>query len=206
MTRPAKDASRSEDRANTDRRRILEAARSHFFSQGFGAVTMDQLAAELGMSKKTLYQHFPSKDALLETVIDQFAEGASAMLGRIFGDTRASTPDKLRAALAGIGEHLTPIQPAFLASLRRFAPQQYQRIQALRRQNLTAHLVPLLTTGRKRGELRGDSDPAFMVELLLQALHGLLEPDTLHRLGRTPSQAVSEALDVLFHGILRTKP
>jgi AcrR family transcriptional regulator len=206
MTRPFKDAARSVDRASADRLRILEAARSHFFAQGFGAVTMDQLASELGMSKKTLYHHFASKDALLEAVIDHFAAGASAMLGRVFGDSRTSTLEKLRGALAGIGEHLAPIQPAFLASLRRFAPQQYQRIQALRRQNLTAHLVPLLATGRKRGEIRGDSDPTFIVELLLQALHGLLEPDTLHRLGRTPSQVVGEALEILFHGILRTKP
>lgn len=206
MNPPHHDAPRPDDRAGGDRRRIVDAARSHFFSQGFGAVTMDQLAAELGMSKKTLYLHFPSKDALLEAVIDQFADGASSLLGRIFSDTRASVPDKLRNALAGISEHLAPIQPAFLASLRRLAPRQYERIQALRRHNLTAHLVPLLTTGRKHGEIRGDADPAFIVELLLQALHGLLEPDTLHRLGRTPSQAVREGLDLLFHGILRAKP
>jgi AcrR family transcriptional regulator len=56
------------------RRRVLEAARAHFFSHGFRTVTMDDLAAELGMSKKTLYAHFPSKDALLEAVMnDKFA-------------------------------------------------------------------------------------------------------------------------------------
>ena len=50
------------------RARILAAAREHFFAHGFRRVTMDDLAQELGMSKKTLYAHFPSKTALLEAM------------------------------------------------------------------------------------------------------------------------------------------
>src|ERR1041384_4810709 len=46
---------------NAHRQRIVAAARAHFFSHGFRSVTMDDLAAELGISKKTLYAHFPGK-------------------------------------------------------------------------------------------------------------------------------------------------
>nr|MBA3354117.1 helix-turn-helix transcriptional regulator [Blastocatellia bacterium] len=60
--------------SSSTRRRVLEAARGHFFHHGFRNVTMDDLAAELGVSKKTLYAHFPGKDALLEAVLnDKFA-------------------------------------------------------------------------------------------------------------------------------------
>src|SRR3984893_15166390 len=56
------------------RQRIVDAARSHFFSHGFRSVTMDDLAEELGISKKTLYAHFPGKIDLLEAVLtDKFA-------------------------------------------------------------------------------------------------------------------------------------
>src|SRR6266513_1947344 len=64
------------------RQRIVEAARAHFFSHGFRSVTMDDLAGELGISKKTLYAHFSSKTALLEAVLaDKFA-GVGATLER----------------------------------------------------------------------------------------------------------------------------
>ena len=43
--------------------RIVAAARRYFLAHGFRGVTMDDLAAELGMSKKTLYAHFSSKAA-----------------------------------------------------------------------------------------------------------------------------------------------
>src|SRR5437867_6485759 len=49
-----------------NRQRIVDAARVHFFSHGFRSVTMDDLAQELGISKKTLYAHFPGKFDLLE--------------------------------------------------------------------------------------------------------------------------------------------
>ncbi len=51
------------------RQRLIAAARCHFFAHGFRNVTMDDLAQELGMSKKTLYACFPSKIALVEAVL-----------------------------------------------------------------------------------------------------------------------------------------
>ncbi len=48
-------------KADASRQLIVEAARAHFFSHGFRSVTMDDLADELGVSKKTLYALFPSK-------------------------------------------------------------------------------------------------------------------------------------------------
>ena len=73
-----------------NRRRIVDAARVHFFSHGFRSVTMDDLAEELGISKKTLYAHFPGKFDLIEAVLaDKFA-GVEAMLKEV---TRAHPHD-----------------------------------------------------------------------------------------------------------------
>jgi len=67
---PRKKKSLKRARAgDSNRQRIVEAARTHFFSHGFRRVTMDDLAAELAISKKTLYAYFPSKTALLEDVL-----------------------------------------------------------------------------------------------------------------------------------------
>ncbi len=53
---------------------IVEAAGRLFFARGFARVSMDDLARELGMSKKTIYRHFPDKHSLMTAVLDrQFA-------------------------------------------------------------------------------------------------------------------------------------
>ena len=57
------------------RERIVAGGRRHFFANGFRGVTMEDLAEELGMSKKTLYAHFPSKTSLLQAVmVSKFQE------------------------------------------------------------------------------------------------------------------------------------
>lgn len=45
--------------------RILETADRLFYLQGIRAIGVDTIAAEIGISKRTLYNHFPSKDALI---------------------------------------------------------------------------------------------------------------------------------------------
>src|SRR3954452_16181885 len=73
MSRARKPRPRSRKR-DPNRQRIVDAARAHFFSHGFRSVTMDDLANELGISKKTLYAHFPGKIDMLEAVLaDKFA-------------------------------------------------------------------------------------------------------------------------------------
>src|SRR5206468_10029474 len=94
-TSQIKKASKRAQPADSDAQRIVEAARAHFFSHGFRSVTMDDLAEELGISKKTLYAHFPGKIQLLEAVLEDKFAGVEAKLNEI---TRAH-PHNISAAL-----------------------------------------------------------------------------------------------------------
>src|SRR6267142_5485739 len=53
------------DRSVSHSDRILAAANRLFYAQGIRAVGVDTVAAEAGVSKRTLYHHYPSKDALI---------------------------------------------------------------------------------------------------------------------------------------------
>jgi AcrR family transcriptional regulator len=55
----------------TMKERILETADRLFYRQGIRAVGVDTIAAEIGISKRTLYNHFPSKDALIAAYLER---------------------------------------------------------------------------------------------------------------------------------------
>ncbi|SHL86614.1 transcriptional regulator, TetR family [Bradyrhizobium lablabi] len=55
----------------TMKERILETADRLFYLQGIRAVGVDTIAAEIGISKRTLYNHFPSKDALISAYLER---------------------------------------------------------------------------------------------------------------------------------------
>src|SRR5947207_1237604 len=65
--------------------RVLDAALTSFGTRGFEATSLDALAAELGVRKQTILYYFPSKDALLEGVIDASADELIAELERTLG-------------------------------------------------------------------------------------------------------------------------
>jgi AcrR family transcriptional regulator len=82
--------------APTTVEKILTASNMLFYSQGLRAVSMDQVAAAAGLTKRTLYYHFKSKDALIESWLTQRTEHARAETAAIEG----SAIERLRTAFA----------------------------------------------------------------------------------------------------------
>jgi TetR/AcrR family transcriptional regulator of autoinduction and epiphytic fitness len=81
MTAPSCASSRAPSRL-TDRKRqaILTAAAAQFRAQGYEATSVDRIAEAAGVSKRTIYNHFPGKEELFtETLVQLFQSGAGAL-------------------------------------------------------------------------------------------------------------------------------
>lgn len=182
--------------------RILQAAEEHFLAHGFSRITMDDLAAELGMSKKTLYQHFPSKTGLLNAVLDERLAGIGQETARLAEDTTLDFAGRLNAILRYLSRRMAEIQPPFLFDLKRSAPESYRKIEAFRGQTIPRLFGRLLKEGTRLGWVRRDLDPAVVVELVLSAIQRIVTPDMLIRLNVSAQEAFSTILTVILEGIL----
>ncbi len=111
------------------RRRIIANARRRFLAHGFRIVTMDDLATDLGMSKKTLYTHFSDKVALLEAVLLDKLHDIDADLERIASRDVSNFPALLRDLCACLQRHLEEIQPSFLWDIQREVPDMFMLVQ-----------------------------------------------------------------------------
>jgi AcrR family transcriptional regulator len=76
------------------RQRILDAAYGQFRRKGYTRVSMDGIAAAAAVTKRTLYYHFESKDALLATVLEAQHRLALAAF-RTFGDKLSGKPEAI---------------------------------------------------------------------------------------------------------------
>lgn len=79
------------------RREILDAALQLMHDKGYEAMTIEDLLAELQISKGALYHYFRSKRALLEGVIEQMGESATTRLAGIVEDPHRSALEKMHA-------------------------------------------------------------------------------------------------------------
>lgn len=182
--------------------RILEAARGHFFTYGYSAFTMDDLAAELGMSKKTLYVHFPSKDAVVEAILNRFVADIRGSADALFTDKTLSFTAKLHRFSESMVQRFTRMGPHVFRDLQRSAPHIYRKIEEVRHHNIPYIFGQIVRQGQAAGMVRADIDPDFAIEFWRPAIQSLMHPDTLERLKLQPDQMFTKAIDLFFHGLL----
>lgn len=183
--------------------RILRVARDQLYTFGYNALTMDALAHELGMSKKTLYVHFGSKDEIVAAVIDLVGQTIRRQIEPVFGEEGLSFACRLHKIMEIVGAQFGASRPTLGRELERFAPKLYEKLDGLRRKNIPLVIGRILRVGVAEGMVRKDLDVDFAVEFWLQAVNGLVHPATLARIGLTAREAFEKGLR-LFVGALLT--
>ncbi len=184
------------------RSRILRQARADFFAHGYSRFTMDGLAEELGMSKKTLYVHFAGKDEIVGAVIDDLAAEIRADADALLGNRELNLAEKLRGFVEGMLERMAALRPATVRDLQRFAPQLFAKVEDVRAKTLPYVFGRFVEEGQLAGLIRTNLPPGFAIEFFLQAMQGLMHPATLDRLRLAPRDVVANGIELFFGGLL----
>lgn len=184
------------------RARLLQAARTHFFAHGFRGVSMDDLARELGMSKKTLYALFPSKAALIETVLRDKLSRVREDLEQIPVKSDTPFPLAIQSLLECVRAHAGEIQPPFLRDIQREHPELFVIVRDERRKLIHEHFARLLKSGRKAGAIRKDIPLDFQIEILISTVDAIVNPARLADSGMTPKTAFQYVIAVFLEGVL----
>jgi AcrR family transcriptional regulator len=204
MKRTQKPWPRSRKR-DPNRQRIVDAARIHFFSHGFRSVTMDDLAEELGISKKTLYAHFPGKFDLLEAVLaDKFAS-VEAALKKVTRAHPRDFPATLQALLAGTQRELDEIKPPFVRDMRQKAPEVFKVVERRRAALIQRYFGKFFIDGQRAGMVRKDVPGKLMIEILLALVQSIMNPPKMEELGMMPKEGFAGILKIILEGALTTK-
>src|SRR5215469_12589418 len=199
-----KSRSRSRKNAST-RQRIVEAARTHFFNHGFRSVTMDDLAEELGVSKKTLYAHFPGKFDLLEAVLADKLASVEATLKEVTRAHPDDFPVTLRELLAGTQRELDEIKPPFVRDMRQKAPEVFKLVERRRAALFERYFGKLLVDGQRAGMVRKDVPAKLIIEILLAMVQSIMNPPKMEELGMMPKEGYTGILKIVLEGALTSK-
>lgn len=183
---------------------IVEQARSLFFAKGYSAFTMDDLASALGLSKKTLYVFFRSKESIIRAALDDFASGVRAEADRLLADSSLAFAGRLRAFALVLMKRLAHITPEVLADLQVSAPALHTHIEQLRTKHIPYIFGRFIEDGQAAGLVRKDITPVFAGEFYLHAIQGMLQPGTLQRLRMRPELVMDRALEIFFGGLLNS--
>lgn len=184
------------------RERIRQVAHDHYLAHGFSRTTMDELAGELGMSKKTLYQHFRRKTELLDAVLDLRLATIRRELDAASAAPDAGFAGRMQLTLEVLQRRLAEVKPPFMQDLRRHAPDAFRRIERFRHQYVGQVFGRLLQQGRGEGLVRSDLDDRIVIEAVLTLVQSTVTPDTALRLGISLADAFGTVLRLVLGGVL----
>ncbi len=166
---------------------------------------MSDLATELGMSKKTLYAHFDSKHALIQSVLLQKFASVEADLSQITSGPEADFTVVLQQLLACMHTHAGEIQPAFVRDVQKEVPEMFGLVMQHRRELIQRHFGKVLLTGRKAGMIRADLSLELMIEILVGATDSIVTPPRLAALGLTPKEGYLAVVTLFLEGVISRK-
>jgi TetR/AcrR family transcriptional regulator, cholesterol catabolism regulator len=135
--------------------RILEKAHDLFMQYGIRSITMDEIAAQLGISKKTIYQFFTDKDAMVEAVVNEEInrneEGC-----RSFSLTAENAVHEIFIAMDFTQEMLEAMNPQIMYDLEKHHPAAYKRLKQYKYQFLFSTIKENLERGSREDIYRTD--------------------------------------------------
>lgn len=132
-----------------------------FFKYGIKHVTMDDIAKELGMSKKTIYQFYKEKDDLVNQLCDIELKQQEIRFVEL-SDTAKDPIHEIMMISARMREMIQNINPLFFLDLQKFYPTAYQRFQNFKTGCAYKTILINIKRGIELGVYRSDLDPDFV--------------------------------------------
>jgi AcrR family transcriptional regulator len=181
--------------------RIMISARDLFYIYGFSKVTVDEIANKLGMSKKTIYKFFPSKDELVQEVVRLSIHEMDTCCVGLMNQPNVNFADRLKQMMTMIGMQYAKMSRQLLEDLEKNAPAVWKEIADFRTEHIQKNFTNLLAQGVEHGVFRKDLDRDLILLIYSNVIRNIITPEILTQLPFTAAQVFDTIMVVLFEGI-----
>ena len=183
---------------------ILTKARELFFTYGVKSVSMDDLARLAGISKKTIYQSFEDKAALVDRIVDDLIYCHHQLFAACQVKATDAIDEVFQQSSAPF-ETWASVTPGFFYELEKFFPQVWKKLEAHRDTVMQPGIVNNLRRGQAEGLYREEMNVTFIAELRIHQLHNALQPNGFTSNKLSVGQLMKELTIFYLHGITTEK-
>jgi len=167
---------------------------------GFKKVTVDMIAQKCGISKKTIYKYFNSKDEIIEAFAEYFINNINYEFDKITDDN-ITAKEKMTRFFDLTFQIVTKIPKTVADDANKYYPEIVEKINYIR-DKYTRLSIETIKEGIKTGAFK-DVDPAFMEGFYMGAASMVFNPEFQAKNNLSYETASKQFIDVLFSGILK---
>ncbi len=156
--------------------RILTQASALFMRNGIKSVSMDDIAADLAMSKKTLYKTFTNKDEIVLAVMTRHLSQAQGECTRVAGIAANAVEEMLNIS-AWADQQFSHVHPSIFYDLKKYHAAAWALFSAHKHAFILDQIMQNLRRGIAEGLFRADLDVEVLARLNLAQLELAFDPD-----------------------------
>ena len=183
-----------------NKEKILEATIKVFNRKGL-KFTMDDIASELSMSKKTIYTVFRDKESMFFAMVDYCFDKIKESEDEILSDDSLSTVEKIRGVLAVLPSGYKDVDFRQLYTLKDKYPNTYSRVEE-RLETGWEKTIALINQGIEEGSIR-PVNVNLLKSMLEATIEQFFQRDILIRNQISYAEALEEVVNILVDGIVK---
>ncbi len=182
--------------------RIIQRAKELFLKFNYSRVTVDEISNDLGISKKTLYKYFPSKEKLLFQVLNMMFKTIEKEVMDIVDNKDKEYLDRLIDIMAFMGEKTTLFQSPLVKEIQKRFPDLWAEINRFRKDKIRIYMGKILQEGIWKGVFREDTNIDLLIHIYYNLALTSINPEFLAEHAVTANQVFDEIITILFEGVL----
>ena len=184
--------------------RIIAKAREQFFRYGVKSITMDDIARELGISKKTIYQHFEDKDAIVHQLMMAEMANDKCEWDELDGSSN-NVIEKIVKSMDIIRQAFAEINPSAFFDIKKYHPKTWQLFQDHKQNFVMESIRKELLQGIEEGFFRADIKVEILVRMRMEQIEMGFDPQIFPPNKFSLIEVELTMLDHYIRGILTPK-
>ncbi len=188
---------------NEEKEKILSFASQKFMREGFYKTTIDEIASEMHMSKKTIYRNFSSKEELVKAVVKKFFDENVLRIDEVL-HIECNAVEKLVKLFEVVGTILAKVNDKILSDIHHYAPEHWKEIDDLRTKKMTSFLTNIISQGQNEGYFL-EMKPEILITVFIASVRAVVNPEFTINNRFTMIEALRGAIEILMNGIMTEK-
>ncbi len=184
--------------------RIREKAHSLFMQYGFRSVSMDDIANNMGISKKTIYQYYADKDELVEAVIENEFKKNQGICEYDKSNSKNAIHE-IFMAMDMVMEMFSSMNPSLIFDMQKYHPKAFVKFHAYKNEYLYNLTLDNIVRGIKEGLYREELNVAILSRFRVETMMMSFNLDFNSKLKNSMAEMEEEIITHFLFGLVNIK-
>jgi TetR/AcrR family transcriptional regulator, cholesterol catabolism regulator len=150
-------------------KKILQGAEELFFKYGIKAITMDDIAKHLAISKKTIYQYYKEKEEIINTLMNEKIKEDEKKFSKLHSDS-PNVIQEVFAIMRVLSEDVGKINPVIFYELQKFYPEAWKKFTHFKENFIRKQVEESLKRGQEQGYVRKDINTGILSRMRMEQI------------------------------------